>query len=152
MSYQLDLTSQLYGNREFLAHNLKGATANDDRYLFAERVPAFGVLDFGFLNADDVAQISLSANGITSPVLLRSVIALSNVDIGDEIEFNFYHNDGTSLTLMGQQKYTSNEMPIELPPIILQPTLVVEVIPKFDSWVWAYVQPVHLAFTATPNP
>ena len=151
MTYQLDLTSQLYGNREFLAHNLKGATANDDRYLFAERVPTFGVLDFGFLTANSTAQINLAANGITSPVLLRSVIALSTNTTNDEVEFNFYHNDGTNLILMGQQKYTSDEMPVELPPTILQPSLVVEVIPRYDSWVWAYVQPVHLAFTATPN-
>ena len=67
MGYQLQTTSQLYGDQQFLTHVIKGDTPEGDRHLFGQRVPSYGIINFGAINANTEKTIVLAAQGITSP-------------------------------------------------------------------------------------
>lgn len=142
MTYQLETSSQTYGDREFLTHNLKGTTTADDRYLFAQRVPSYGVINFGAMAAGSTKDFSLIDNGINGEILVRSIYDFTNFSTNDEVAFRLLQ--GTTQIL--EQRITSNEMPYTFPPgAILNPSLTIQVEPRYTTTqLLIYWQPVHI--------
>ena len=142
MTYQLDTTSLTYGDREFLAHNLKGATANDDRYLFGQRIKSYGILNFGAMSGNSSKRAILSNLGITSPILIRSAYAFSQNTWNDEIKFRLFDGNTqlTELTIL------NTEMPYQFPDgAIIDPSLSIEVFTnQATTQMLIYWQPVHV--------
>ena len=146
MSYQLKPDSLPYGDDIFLAHNLKGATAEDDRLFFAQRIRAFGVIDFGAMSANSIKTYTPATDGVMSPISIVSVYAFTTAATNDEITFKIF--DG--VTELTRQKITNNEMPYQFPPgAIIRPDLTIQVEPRYDTTkLLIYWQPVYLLHMA----
>ena len=141
--FGLEKLSVLLGNASFTA--FKNTLTNE--YLFAERVKQLGVLDFGFVQANQTSRISLAANQITSLVCVESIIVTAPGTTGDEVTVKVFRNGQQ----IAYQRFSNNDMPLKHPPLVLTPDLEVEVQPKYDSAVFIYVSPVDLIFRATPS-
>lgn len=142
MPFQLETISEIYGTRKYLAHNLKGQTANDDRALFGMRVPSYGIFDFGTLANNASKKVVLSSIGITSPILIRSVYAFSSNTNADEIKFRILSGSVqlTELTI------PSSDMPYKFPDgAIIDPSLSIEIrVNQTTTQLLVYWQPVHV--------
>ena len=112
MSYQLETDHQIYGDKSYLAHNLKGATPEDDRRFFAQRIPAFGIIDFGAMSANSTKTYTPATDGVISPIMITSVFAFTTAATNDEITFKIF--DGNTEIL--EQKISSSEIPYQFPP------------------------------------
>lgn len=132
----------MYGEREFLAHKLLGETALDDRYLFAQRVPSYGIFSFGAMSGSETKTVVLANEGITSPIQLKSVYAFNVSASSDEIRFRLYAGD----TEIAEMKLTASDMPFQFPDgAIIDPSLSIEVDPRYAvSQLLIYWQPVHI--------
>lgn len=142
MAYQLDTGKQTYGSQEYLAHKIKGATVADDRYLFANRVSAYGIIDFGAMAKGAVKRVSLSTLGITSQISIASVYAFSSNTNSDEIRYRLFNGS----TQLMELQILAADMPFTFPPgAIVDSTLSIEVVAAqaFER-VLIYWQPVHV--------
>ena len=146
MTYQLEPDYQVYGDKNYLAHNLKGETVEDDRRFFAQRVRAFGVIDFGTMSANSIKTYTPATDGVMSPISIVSVYAFTTAATNDEITFKIF--DG--VTELTRQKITNNEMPYQFPPgAIIRPDLTIQVEPRYDTTkLLVYWQPVYLLHMA----
>ncbi len=142
MTYQLVPSSQLYGDREFLTHKLSGETDAADRYLFAERIASYGIINFNQMSAKDPKRIKLSDQGITSPILLRSAYAFNYSATSDEIRFRLFSDNQK----LAEMKLDYKTMPYQFPDgAILEPDLELEVEPRYNVLrLLIYWQPVHV--------
>jgi len=142
MSYQLKTTTQVYGEQRYLAHKIKGETQNDDRYLFGQRIPSYGIINFGAMAANSTKNFKLIDNGISSDIELKSIFDFT---LGA-------NNDQTTLRLFAgeieilEQVIVSNNMPYTFPPgAIINPNLTIQVQPRYNSTqLLIYWQPVHV--------
>lgn len=142
MAYQLDSAKQTFGNQDYLAHKIKGATVADDRYLFAQRVEAYGIIDFGAMARNATKRVALSTLGITSQISLKSAYAFGASATTDEIKYRLF--SGT--TQLMELQLLAAEMPFVFPPgAIVDPTLSIEILATqaFDR-VMLFWQPVHV--------
>lgn len=146
MSYQLEPDYQVYGDKNYLAHNLKGATAEDDRRFFAQRIPSFGVIDFGAMSANSVKTYTPVDDGVQSLISIVSVYAFTTAATNDEVTFKIFEG-ATELT---QQKITNDEMPYQFPSgAIIRPDLTIQVEPRYNTMkLLVYWRPVHLLHMA----
>lgn len=146
MSFQLEPDFQVYGDKNYLAHNLKGATAEDDRRFFGQRIPAFGVIDFGSMTANSIKSYTPVTDGVLSPISIVSVYAFTTAATNDEITFKIFEG-ATELT---RQKITNDEMPYQFPPgAIIRPELTIQVEPRYDTMkLLVYWRPVHILHSA----
>ena len=146
MSYQLDPDFQVYGDKNYLAHNLKGATPGDDRRLFAERISAFGIIDFGSMSANSVKSYTPATDGVLSPIMIASIFAFTTSATSDEVNFKIF--DGNTEIL--EQKISNSEMPYKFPPgAIIRPDLTIQVKPRYNTKrLLIYWQPVHILHNA----
>ena len=146
MSYQLEPDYQPYGDKKYLAHNLKGATPEDDRRFFAGRIPAFGVIDFGSMSANSTKSYTPATDRVISPIMIVSVFAFTTSATADEINFKIF--DGNTEIL--EQRISNHEIPYKFPPgAILRPDLTIQVKPRYNTTaLLVYWQPVHLLHTA----
>lgn len=142
MSYQLDTTSQLYGDQQYLSHVIRGETPEGDRHLFGQRVPSFGIFSFGEMSAGSEKTVVLADENIISSIQLTSVYAFNNNASNDEIRFSLFRA-GTEIAEM---RLTGADMPYQFPKgAIIAPDLAIRVRPRFAaSQVLIYWQPVHI--------
>lgn len=144
--YQLETTKQIYGDSEYLAHNIKGQTTEDDRFLFGMRVPSYGIFSFGALASGQTRRVVLAQEGITSPISLTSVYAFGDNTNNDEIYFRLFSGTGRAAQEIAQQRIISNDMPFQYPKgAIIDPSLSIEVEPRYKvTQIVMYWQPVHV--------
>lgn len=140
--FESETIGQLYGDKQYLAHNLKGQTTADDRALFGMRVPSYGIFNFGAMTGAQVKRIVLAAEGIVSPIELRSIYAFNATASSDEIKYRLYAGSTEIL----EYRLNSAVVPYEFPPgAIIDPSLSIEVEPRYDvSQLLIYWQPVHV--------
>lgn len=142
--WNLEQTVATLNNQEFLAFK----DVDTNLHYFGERVPVYGILDFGFINADNTETINLANNGITVSVILDSICVTAPGTTGDEVAVDLIRDRSVIAT----QVFKNNQMPFDHPTIILTPDLTIRVKPKYDCAVYMYVKPVHVLFRAVPNP
>lgn len=142
MTYQLETTSQLYGNQQYLAHNLKGATPELDRQFFAQRIASYGIFSFGAFTSRQTKRVVLADQNITSPISLVSAYAFASNATSDEIRFRLL----ADTQQIAEQRISSNDMPFAFPPgAIIDPTLTIEVESRYGvTQLLIYWQPVHI--------
>ena len=142
MAYQLETISQLYGDREYLAHNFKGATPNDDRAVFGMRIPSYGIFNFGPMANNQTKRVVLADKGISSPILMKSAYAFSSNTWNDEIKFRLF--DGN--TQLAELTILSTEMPYQFPDgAIVDNSLSIEIrVNQTTTQMLVYWQPVHV--------
>lgn len=141
--WNLEKISVNLGENEFLAFK----DTNTNQHYFGERIPVYGILDFGFLQASATATISLANNGITVPVILDSLAVTAPGTTGDEVTVDLIRDRA----IIATQVFKNDEMPFSHPTIVLTPDLTVRVQPRYDCAVYMYVKPVHILFRATPS-
>lgn len=142
MVYQLETTSQLYGDKEYVSHVIKGDTPADDRHLFGMRVPSYGVINFGAMAANSTKDFTPIANGINSDIELKSIFDFTDSASGDECTFKLFNGEIEIL----EQRITNNEMPYTFPPgAIINPNLTIQVKSRYNTTqLLIYWQPVHV--------
>ncbi len=141
MTYQLDISKQTYGNQDYLVHNIKGDSAINDRFLFGQRVPSYGIINFGAFSANQTKQILPSAKGINSDIMLRSLY-LFTLD-GTKSGATFRLLQGT--TKIAEWVFTGTDLPFTFPNgAIINPAITLEIVSKsVSSQILLYWQPVH---------
>lgn len=142
MSYELEPTQQIYGNKSFLTHNIKGDVPENDRHLFGMRIPSFGIIDFGAIKQNQTKSFKPIDHGITSDIQLISVYAFTTSPTTDEVTLNLLSNG----ILIASQRIMNTEMPYQYPPgAIINPNLTIQVKPRYHTTAlrlnW---QPVHV--------
>lgn len=126
---------------------------NSNKHFFSERTKVVGILNFGYVPKGSEVKINLSANGITSPIIIDSIIAFAQNSTQDEIYFYLYTTISGKEIKIGTQRYSNSEMPIEYPDGIIFPDMTLGVKPtKADTTVVVYAKPVEILFEAVPNP
>ena len=140
--YDLKPTFSTYNNEKYLDHVLKGETADKDVKLVGDRVPSFGIIDFGYFKDEQRKAFRPSDRGIKTDILLRSLYAFTNSPTAEEVYIRLYFGNTEFL----EQKITNNEMPYTFPPgAILNNDLIFEVQAKqTTNQVVLYWQPVHV--------
>ncbi len=142
MGYQTEPAIQLYGSNNYLAHKIVGATPEQDRYLFGERMPSFGVINFGYMNAGTTKDFKPIDNGIVSDISLRSIYTFTTAQSNEEVTFKLFSGGQEIL----EQRISNNEMPYTFPPgAIINPNLTIQVKPRYTTTqLLIYWQPVHV--------
>lgn len=126
---------------------------NSNKHFFSERTKVVGILNFGYVPKNEERKINLAANGITSPIIIDSLIAFAQTSTQDEIFFYLYSNFTGQEIKLGTQRYSNSEMPIEYPDGVIFPDMTIGVKPtKADTTVVVYAKPVEILFEAVPNP
>lgn len=140
--YQQQATYQTYNDRKYLDHQINADGIETDVRLVGDRVPSYGVINFGAMSSGSKKQIKPLNLGITTDILLRSLYAFTTSSTNEETTIRLFLN-GTEFL---EQKITNNEMPYTFPPgAILNPTLTLEVQPRYDTTqLVIYWQPVHV--------
>ena len=143
MGFDLKSNSVVLDNNDFKA--LKESESG--KHYFADRIPNFGVLNFGYIEALKTREISLAEVGITSPISLVSIYNFASGSVDDQT--NFYLKRGTQQIAWLQFKL--HEMPFAFPPgAIITPDLTIGVHPKkSSSSVVIYWQPVNIIHSYT---
>ncbi len=124
---------------------------NSNKFYFAERIAVRGELKFGVVPKNGEVRISLADNNINTPIIIDSIVAFSDESTSDEIVFNLYRSVDGVETLIGTQRYSNTEMPIDFPDGVIYPDMVVGVSPKVDSTIVVYCKPVKVIFQAEPS-
>lgn len=149
MAFQLEGADAVLDERSYDVQK----EINTDKHYFGERVPNVGILNFGYVRKDEERQISLSANGINSPITIDSIIAFAPTNTSDEIFFYLYTTYNGQIVKLGTQKFTNSDMPIKYPTNVIFPDMVIGVKPtKADTTIVLYAKPVNILFDAVPNP
>lgn len=126
---------------------------NSEKSYFAERIAVRGELAFGLVAKDDEVKISLADNGINTPIIIDSIIAMSGNSTADELIFTLYKIVDGNEYRVGIMRYSNYQMPTDFPDGIIYPDMVVGVRPvRADATIMVYCKPVIKAFTAVPNP
>ena len=141
MPYQLETISQVYGDREYLAHNFKGATPNDDRATFGMRIPSYGVLDFGSITRNQIKDAVLADLGINSPISLKCIYAF-DININTEITLRLLEGNNQLIQLV----IPNDKMPYQFPDgLIVDNSLTIRLTASSSvGQLLIYWQPVHL--------
>ena len=117
------------------------------RHYFAERIAVRGEINFGLIKKGEEALAVLKDNSIATPIIIDSIVALSEGSTSDEIRFNLYKEIDGIRVKVGQQRYSNNQMPIDFPDGIIYPDMTLGVEPvKADSTVVIYCKPVKVIF------
>ncbi len=142
MSYQLETTSQIYGDHQYLAHAIKGENVAADRYLFGQRIPSYGIINFGAMAAGSTKDFKPIDNGIVSDIELKSIFDFTSSASNDECTFKLFNGEIEIL----EQRISNQEMPYTFPPgAIINPNLTIQVNPRYTTTqLLIYWQPVHV--------
>ena len=147
MVYSLIETIQNYGEQSYQAFKFPADNPEDERHFFSQRIPGYGVINFGSLNPKERKTINFAEAGINSPISLRAIFAFvpsSSVNIDDELTFFLSRGDED----LGKATFRWNEMPVQLPAgAIVTPDMSISVEAKRKLTlqnVQIYWQPVHI--------
>ena len=144
----LNKISETYGSNNYVAFE---DSQTQQRYL-AERIKAYGLLQFGAMSNGEKKSIDLQAQGLISPITIKSVYVFSGSTTNDEIKFRIFEKQPSgNLNQIASQRFTNNEMPYQFPDgAILSPNQVIEVEPRYDvDNIIIYCQPVDILFSFT---
>ena len=126
MQYQLAPTTQQIGDRQYLAHELQGESADSNRNLLTAQVPNFGVIQFGDFFGGQTKVIQLSQAKILSAIQVVGAFAFAQNSTTEIINFSVLENNSP----IAQLNLTSGEMPFSFPPgAILQPNQSIQIRP-----------------------
>lgn len=150
MAFDLESGYVLLDGNEF--ETLKETTTG--RHYFAERIAVRGEISFGLVKKGEEKIINPSREGVKTAIIIDSIVAFSEGGTSDEITFNLYretYNDNDTepafRNLVGKQRYSNSEMPIDFPDGIIYPGMAIGVQPmREDSTVVIYCKPVKVAF------
>lgn len=142
MSFLLETGTENLDDRNYLIFKQPGTTTEDDRYFFGQRIPSYGILDFGQMAEGTTKRIALTDAGINSQILLRSIYAFVTDTTDDKIMFRLFQG----ITKMVEFQFDSGIMPYQFPNgIIIDSNLSIEVEPnKAVASLRIYWQPVHV--------
>ena len=123
---------------------------NTNKAFFAERIAIRGELNFGLCYKDQYKEISLSQQGINTPIIIDSIVAMSGQNTADEIIFELWKEDPELGQIrVGIQRYSNNQMPTDFPDGIIYPDMTIKVKPvRNNATVVVYCKPVIVAFQA----
>ncbi len=142
MVYQLETSEQLYGEDLYLTHTIRGTGQQNDLSLFGQRVPSYGIINFGAIDGGSTKDFKPIDNGISSDIMLRSIYDFTTSATNDEVTFKLFNG---SVEIF-EQKITNSEMPYTFPPgAIINPNLIIQVNPRYTTTqLLIYWQPVHV--------
>lgn len=142
MTYQRESVVQPYGDLKFLAYKITGNIESQPLNHVGDRVPSYGIINFGAMKAKSKKQIKPIDMGIEQDILLRSLYAFTNHATSEEVTIRLFLGNTEVL----EQKLTNAEMPYTFPPgAILNPNLTIEVQPQYNTvQLLLYWQPVHV--------
>ena len=142
MTYQRASTAQKYGEQNYLSHKISGNIEPDPFYVVGDRIPSYGIINFGAMQGGSKKQFKPINEGIESDILLRSVHAFTTNATNEEIILRLFLQNTEVL----EQKITNNEMPYEFAPgAIINPNLTLEIQPRYDTMqLLIYWQPIHV--------
>ena len=142
MTYQRESIVQPYGNQEFLAHSVSGNIDNRGFNLVGDRIPSFGIINFGAMSAASTKQFLPANKGITTDIMLRSLYSFTTNASKSETTFRL--KNGTQI--IGEWLFAANDMPYAFPAgAIINPNITIEIKPKDSvSQLLLYWQPVHV--------
>ena len=124
---------------------------NTEKHYFESRVEVKGILNFGFVDKGEEKVIDLGDSEVTSPIIIDSIVALTDSGTADEVEFNLYTAANDQRILIGKQRFSNNQMPVEFPDGIIFPDMALGVVPKRSgAQIMVYVKPVKVLFMAYP--
>lgn len=140
--YQLVTTSQIYNNVVYLDHTLKSDTPEKDVRLVGDRVPSYGVINFGAINGGATKRFLPSQFGFASDIMLRSLYPFTLDGTKDETTLRLYQGNSK----ISEWKLSNSDIPFRFPEgAIINPNISIEVRPKiFVSQLLLYWQPVHV--------
>ena len=140
--YQLVTTSQVYNNVVYLDHTLKGDTPEKDVRLVGDRVPSYGVINFGGMNGGSSRRFLPSSRGIFSDMMLRSLYPFTLDGTKDETTLRLYQGN----IKISEWRLGNDDIPFRFPEgAIINPEIAIEVKPKLPvSQLLLYWQPVHV--------
>ena len=154
MAFNLESGYVLLDGNEF--ETLKETSTG--RHYFAERIAVRGEINFGLVKKDEEKIVMLSVAQINTPIIIDSIVAFDTDGTSDELMFNLYREnvdtgDGQRRrVLVGKQRYSNNQMPVDFPDGIIYPDMTLGCIPmKADSTVVIYCKPVKVAFQINAN-
>lgn len=140
--YQQTATFQTYGDHKYLDHQINADGLEPNVRLVGERVPSYGVINFGLMGGRTKKQVKPIDLGIEQDILLRSLWAFTTNATNEEVTLRLYLNSTEVLV----QKLSNEEMPYIFPPgAIINPNLTLEVEPRYHTTqLLIYWQPVHV--------
>ena len=140
--FQQKSTYQTYNGNKYLDHQINAEGLEPDFRLFGDRVPSYGIINFGYFKGGQKKSFKPIDNDISVDILLRSIWAFTTNAITDEVTIEMF----LANTEVLEQRLSNNEMPYTFPPgAIWNPNLTLEVQPKYDtSQLVIYWQPVHV--------
>lgn len=142
MTYKRESISQPYSDLEFLAHNVMGNIDNRSFSMVGDRVPSYGIINFGYLQGNAKKAFKPSDYGIEQDILLKSLWTFTRSATNEECTIRLFLDNQEYL----EQRITNNEMPYTFPDgAILNPNLTLEVNPRYETMqLLVYWQPVHV--------
>ena len=142
MTYQRNTIDQLYGDQKYLAHQVTGNIDHRPFNIVGDRVPSYGIINFGAVSSNNSRQFLPLSNGITSDIMLRSLYSFTTNASKSETTFRL--KNGTQL--IGEWLFGINDMPYAFPNgAIINPNITIEIKPKnTGSQLLLYWQPVHV--------
>lgn len=148
MAFGLEDNYVLLDDNEFATQK----EVNTNRHYFEERIEVKGILNYGLVPKDTEVRISLADNGVSVPIIIDSIVALSGDSTSDELYFYLYRAESGKITRVGVQRYSNSQMPVDFPDGIIFPDMVLGVKPvRGDATIVVYVKPVKILFEATPE-
>ena len=140
--FQLESTYQTYNGNKYLDHQINAEGLEPNFRLVGDRIPSYGIINFGAMSAGETKQLLPINNGITTDIMLRSLYSFTTNATKSETTFRL--KSGTQL--IGEWLFAANDMPYAFPDgAIINPNITIEIKPKNAvSQLLLYWQPVHV--------
>lgn len=140
--YQQESTIQTYNGNKYLDHQINAEGLEPDLRLVGDRVPSYGIINFGLIHSNHKKSVKPIDLGIEHDILLRSLYCFNRSSTNEETTIRLFLENSEVL----EQKITNSEMPYTFPPgAILNPYLTFQVQPKYGAiQMVLYWQPVHV--------
>ena len=142
MTFTRNSAKQMFGEQNYLSHQITGNVEPEPFYAVGDRVSSYGIFNFGQIAADSEKRISLASVGINQPISLSSIYAFTSNASSDEVRFYLFSGDAELVEL----RLFSAEMPYTFPPgAIIDPSLDIVVRPRSNlTSLLIYWKPVHI--------
>lgn len=148
MKYDLITSKQRFNdNTDYLIHKLPGETPEGDRHFFGQRIPSYGIINFGAFQKKQKKRFTPIQHGIERDISARSIFSFTTSSTNDEFIYRLLGKDNSNRSVVIYElKVTNNESPYEFPPgAIINPYLTIEIESKYEATaVLLYWQPVHV--------
>ena len=148
MKYDLIPAKQRFNDdTDYLIHKLPGERPEDDRHFFGQRIPSYGIINFGAFQAGQKKRFTPIQHGVEREISARSIFSFTTDSNTDEFTYRLLGKDDLDRSIeVYEQKITNNESPYQFPPgAIVNPYLTIEIESRYAAVaVVMYWQPVHV--------